>query len=164
MDLLKLNLFRGSIFKQIKFLFTTPQKSLKVLYISEAGSVSQELLPIETGFVSADSVKKAWTVMHNLKCQVKKKGETVQDELVLPISDRSFIPLDPNGNIKVKEKEQKASLKDIAGLRHAEERADIGKEKDERMGIAQTVIVGSFILLGLMAILYLIITKFGGSG
>ncbi len=160
MDLLKLNLFRGGIFKQAKFLVSTPQKAGKTLFISEAGTISQEILPMHTGWISS-GIKKAWLVLHGLKFTLCKDGKPIQDEPVLLISERSYIPLDPNGTLKPKDKEKLTSLKDIARLRHAEERADAGRPED-KTDVQSTIITGSFILLALMLILNLI--QCGGPG
>ncbi len=162
MNLLKIRLFQAGIFKQAKFLVSTPQIAQKVLYISEAGVVSQELLPMNTGFISA--LKKAWLVLHMLKFTVYKDGVPAQDEQVLLISDRSYIPLDPNNVIKSKDRERLTSLTDIARLRHAETRADVDKNKDQRTDLAQTIIYGGFMLLGLLALGTFVLKSCGGAG
>lgn len=158
MDLLKLNIFRGGVFKQAKFLVSTPQSAQKVVLISEAGTISQEILPMHTGWISTDikmGLKKAWLVLHSCKFSVYKDGVPVQDEQVLLISERSYIPLDPNELIKQKEKEKLTSLKDIARLRHTERRIDAGRYTGGQ-GMAEKIVYGCFILLGLMLLTNLI--------
>lgn len=156
MDLLNLNIFRGGIFKQIKFLFSTPQQSQRCIYISEPGTISQEYLPMHTGFVSPMQDKKAWTVLHSLKFQVWKDGEPAQDDSVLVISDRSYIPLDPFNTMKPKDKERLASLKDIARLAHADVRSDMSKHEDTRTRLQYFIINGCFVMIGLFVLMALI--------
>lgn len=156
MDLLKLNLFRGGLFKQLRYLISTPKDAQKCVYISEAGIVSQEILPMSTGFVEAKEKKKAWDVIHNLKWRVYKSGLPSQDEAVLVITDRSYIPLDPFNTIKSKDKERLTSLKDIARLRHNEARADVGKQLDPNQRIAEFIVTSCFVLLGLFGVIALL--------
>ncbi len=152
MDLLKLNIFRGGIFKQIKFLFSSPKSAQKCVYYSESGVIAQYPLQITTGFVSSPNpdVKKAWEAVHDRKYHIYKRGQPYQDEQVLVISDRGYIPLDP---FKKEKKENRTSLTDIAKMRHASARADVNKQRDTNIDIAQTIILGSFVLGGLMALL-----------
>jgi len=161
MDLFKARIFRGGIFKQLKFLISTPQRSQRTLLLSEIGSVTQEILPMSTGYISADIAKKAWMVLHNLKFRVYKNGLPYEDDQVLLISERSYIPLDPFGEIKPKDKERMTSLKDIARLRHADARADAGKQ-GEGSDVASKVITGCFIMLGLILMVGLLMHSCGG--
>lgn len=151
MNLINMNILRGGIFKQIKFLFSTPQSAQRCIYISESGMVSQEFLPLHTGFVCPEKVKKAWAVLHTLKFQVRKKGEVFQDESVLTISDRSYVPLDPFNSIKEKEKVRLSSLTDIARLRHAETRSEAGKAFDPKARMTEMIINSGFMVLALFA-------------
>lgn len=162
MNLLKLNAFRGSIFKQAKFLISSPPKSQKCVYISEAGNVSMEILPINTGFVQADTVKKAWLVLHPLKCQILKDGQPYQDEAVLSISDRSYYPLDPQKKMKQSERNKNIELKSIAKMKHAQARTDMEKGSDPQAHLAQTIVTNSFILLALIGLFALALNTCGG--
>ena len=157
MDLLNIPLFRGGIAKQAKYLVSTPQKAQSVVLIAESGVVSQEYLPMSTGFVSTDGVvaKKTWLVMHNLKFQVHKKGVPT-NEAVLLLSERSYIPLDPYGVIKTKDREKLTSLTDIARLRHAEARSDTGKNEDSNTHISRMIINSCFVLMGIFAVITMI--------
>lgn len=160
MDLISMNLWRGGIFKQLKYLVSSPQQAQKVFLISETGVVSQEMLGMQTGFVVAPKNKKAWAVIHSLKFQVRVDGLPPQDESVLVISERSYMPLDPLNTIGQKEKEKIASLNDIARLRHAEARATAGTTRDTEGNLSSLIINGCFLLLALYAMLSL----FGGCG
>jgi len=161
MDLLKLNLFRGSIFKQAKFLFSSPQQALKMMLVSEAATLSQEVLSIHTGFVKALEQKRAWVVLHNLKFRIYKNGVPTQDEPVLLISERSYIPLDPNRIIKPEDREKLTSLKNIASQRHAVQLADAGKG-EYNTTIQELVIQSMIVLMGILVVATLIMKSCGG--
>lgn len=152
MDLLKLNIFRGSIFKQAKFLISSPPKTQRCIYLSEAGVISQEYLPVNTGFVTADSAKKAWLVLHGLKFPVLKNGEQCQEESVLLISDRSYFPLDPQGMMPQSEKNKLINLKSIAKMKHAQARNDMSKDRDPHARLTEAIVTYSFLILALIGI------------
>lgn len=147
-----MNIFRGGIFKQIRYLFSTPQESQNVIYISEAGTVSQEILPVDTGFVSSEKKEKDWAVVHALKFQIYENGEPT-GETALVVSDRSYLPLDPFGVLKQKDKERMASLGEIAKVRHAQERSKASKAIDPRTKLAELVLNWGFIVLCIFAVL-----------
>jgi len=168
MDLLKFNIFQGSFFKRIKFLFSSPAKAQDVFLISEAGTVGIEPLPMQTGFVSADEIKKAWVVEHDKKCAIWKNGVPTGRTLVLPISERTFRPLAPYQQLiaetetENKEGKKKSPLFNIARLRHAERRADYAKDRESQRTLAETLIICNAVLIGFMGILKLILAKTGG--
>ncbi len=146
MSFLKMQAFRG-IAKKTKFTFSTPQKIQRVIYHSESGTLSHESLPIFVGFMSAetDTVKKGWKAEHILRLKVLKNGEPVQDDTVLVICDRTFMPLDPLGILNAKDQVNRKSLDDIGGNIHDQEVIDLSK-KDESINLANTIITGCFII------------------
>lgn len=151
MNLLKLNLFRGSIFKQAKFLASSPQRVETVVYISEPGTISRETLPMNTaGTISSEKENMTWAVLHSLKMKMKNFGQPIQDARVLLICERSYMPLDPQNKIRQKEKDKIASLQDIARNRHAVERANVGVENAAgETPLTEGVTYGSLIIIGL---------------
>ena len=155
MNLMEIQLFKGSIFKQIKFLLSSPQQAQHLHYIAESGNASHEILPISTGFAMPLQTKKAWQVIHNLKLRVLKDGVPVQDESGLLVSDRSHIPLDPLNMLSEQERKEFAYLDDIAKLRHAEARADT-RGYDTKRNIAEVIIIASFVIMGLAIMMTLI--------
>ena len=163
MDLFKLNLFRGSLFKQAKFLFSTPLSAQTAYYIQEAGIVSKEVVPLHTGFMCPPVIKKAWIVLHSLKFQSYKMGVPIEEDTTLLISDRSYIPLDPNEIMSEEEMQRLTSLKDIARVSHAQARADAGGgSSGEKTDTPQLVIYISGILLGMLVLAFLILKSCGG--
>ena len=162
MDLFKINLFRGSVFKQIKFLASTPVNSQAAYYISEAGTVSKEIIPMHTGFMCPPIIKKAWMVIHTLKFKVHKKGVPLPDPTIFAISDRSYIPLDPNATMKPTDRERLTSLKDIASMRHAEARSEAGSPgQSDQTDTATLVLYIDAILIGLFIITFFILRALG---
>jgi len=146
-----MNIFRGGIFKQIGFLLSSPQAAQMIVYIPNSGIVSQELLPHDTGFASSTKEEKEWAGIHSLKFQVRKNGEPVQDESVLVVTDRNYLPLDPFDTLKPKDRERMASLTDIARLRHAQARSKAGKAVDPKARVTEFIIHASFVMLGVFA-------------
>lgn len=154
MDLKKWPIFKAGLFRQAKYLVSTPQKAQRVLEVLETGTVGIEQLPMQTGFLKAtlSEVKKTWANVHALKFQVYKNGQPVEGEAVLAISERNFIPLDPLDTLKAKDREKLASLKDIAKVRHAQARAAAGAQ-DTHKDLAYYIIQASFVLLALYGVL-----------
>jgi len=163
MDLLKANLFRGGLFKQAKFLVSTPQRAESAVFISETGTISKEVLPMQTGYMSADKENATWEAVHPLKLKLRKEGESVQDAGIFLISERSYMPLDPFNKIKPKEIAKKYSLKDIARNRHAIERSRVGAENaSNHAPLTEIVTYGSLIIIVLCILMQLASCGKGG--
>lgn len=163
MNLLELNIFRGSLFKQAKFLVTTPQTTQNAYYISEAGTISRELIPMHTGFMCPPTVKKAWVVAHSLKQTIFKNGLPAGGDTAFAISDRSYIPLTPNGTIKKIDIIKLTSLEEIAKKIHTEERAAAGGASiDSHTDAPHLVINICGILMGLLIVAAVIMYWKGG--
>ena len=156
MDLLKLNFFQQALFKQAKYLVSTPAHSQAVVTVSEAGTISKDLLAMNTGYITAKETRRSWLVHHALKISIKELNGKVQDEQVLLISERNYLPLNPFD--RVLSDGEITPLTQIARLRHADKRANAGdnKDQDARTRMLSMVTSGSLILIGLMAVLKLI--------
>lgn len=152
MDLSKWPIFRAGLFKQAKYLVSTPQKAQKVLAITETGTVGMQMLPMETGFMKLPDAKKAWMAVHALKVQVYKNGKPTDSEAVLVLSERDHIPLDPLKTLTETDRGKVASLKDIAKVRHAQARAAAGQQ-DQNKGVMEWVLQGGFFLLAFYGVL-----------
>lgn len=154
MNLSQLPIFKAGLFRQAKYLVSTPQKAQRVLAITETGSVGMPLLPMETGFMKITDAKKAWINIHALKYQVYKNGEPTDYEAVVVLSERSYKPLDVLKTLSPEEME-KYSLKDIAQVRHAQVRAKAGKN-DEYKDITTLVITACFYVIALSLVVGMI--------
>ncbi len=143
MDLLKLNLFKGGLFKQGKFLLSSPKRASKALFVSETGVLSLEVMPMNTGYISYLPNKMSWLVVH----QLKSRFEGIDDP-VLEISERSYLPLDPFGTFTEKDKKGILSLWQIAKLKYNEKCAEILNAQSQGMtGLWHTTLIFGFVLI-----------------
>lgn len=142
MDILKWEIFRHGIFKQAKFLVTAPQRAQTAVVLSETGLVSKEIMPMSTGFITWASLKLSWLVIHKLKVQLKDN-----DEPVLLISERSYIPLDPYERLTASDRETLTDLKEIAKDRVKQKKMSIIEKADETARASFMKMAFSFILV-----------------
>ncbi len=160
-DLQKLRILQGSIFKQIGFVFSPPTSSQKNLFLSETGDIAMPFMPVSTGFETMEGSKRQWAVIHSLKFRQFKNGKPFEDKPVLIVSEKSFMPQDPNGRLSLKTREKMASLNDIARTTHMVLRAEARKAKDQA-DIINAIVYGSFIIDGISLVVYLIRVKMVG--
>lgn len=148
MNLLKLRIFQTGAVKQTKFLLSTPQNAQHCIYWPDSRTLSKEILSAKTSWLkpSSPDIKKSWLLIHPLEFKLKKEGELIQNESVLLITDRRYTPADPFVLIKSKDREKMTSLREIAKMRHAQVRADIGKKYDALTNTITLAIYGGVIL------------------
>lgn len=156
-NLLKLRILQGSIFKQASFLISSPTGAQKTLFLSETGDISMPLYPVSQTFVTSEDSKRQWANIHSLKHLVMVKGVPTGDQ-VLIISEKSYMPQDPNNKLTANQKNKLASLNDTARTVHMVLRAEARRSKDA-VDLINTIIYGSFVLDGLFGIIYLIRIK-----
>lgn len=153
MNLLELNLFRLGFLKQAKYLVSTPSQSQNVIFISETGLISKEVLPMSTVYVTAQNLKMTWLVLHPLKILLRKKSGEIDENQYLLITERSFIPLDPFNKLTEEEAKNITPLSTVAKLKHAEARTNVAENNmDARNRMMQTVVTGSLIIIGMMVL------------
>lgn len=154
MDLFKLNILQSGFFKQTRFLLSSPERVTPCVFISESGTISREMLPVHVGYMKAIKQKMAWVNLHTLKIGIKDKNGVLQDQRILLITERSYIPLDPFKKLTAKNRDNLAPLKTIAKMRHAEKRANIGEggNEDARNRMLKMATEGGLILIALMII------------
>jgi len=165
MNILKLNLFKNNLFKQAKYLVSTSERSQPVVMVSETGVISKEILPMYTGYVTAANLKMSWLVLHDSKIRIENhEGQPVDDQLVMLISERSYLPLDPFDMVTPEVKKSIAPLTTIAKIKHAEARANVMDKNtlDARERMLQAVTNGSLWIIGLVVISILLKRFFGG--
>ncbi len=147
-SLFKARIFGGSLFRQAKFLASSEQRVESPVYFSETGTISRENLPMNTGYMTAEKEHMTWAVIHSLKLKLKKYGQPVQNNRVLLISERSYVPLDPQNRIKQKDKDKISSLKDIAQNRHDIERAIVNSDNSSgKTPLTEVVTYGSIFVI-----------------
>jgi hypothetical protein len=140
-------IWKSSIFKNIGFLLSSAKKVQPTIFVSEAGIVSFERMPLATGYVFSEKQKVAWMV--NQKAKVAVQGI---EQLCMLISERSYMPLDPFSRTKGDKVEP---LKNIAKAKHDEEksRAMEDNRKDANTELLKTM----FYLLTAVMVIALII-------
>lgn len=156
MDLKKWPIFKSGTFRQAKYLFAPPVKAQHVVVISESGDIWDEYFPIDKNFMKPTdaSLKREWALEHALKLQVCKDGIPTGDDSILLISERTYLPLDALGILGPEDRASRASLKDTGRTIHAQARAQAGAFSSHK-DIANLVIQGCFILLGILLVLSL---------
>ena len=157
------NILRTSGFmKKAKYLASSTQRAQPVILISETGVISREVLPMETGYVSAPGLRMSWLVLHGRKLRCRNKHGMLEDDPTLLLSERNYLPLDFIGESK-KKKESIVPLTEVAKIKHAEARASAGDNSSasarDRMLVA--VANGGMVLIGLMALLFFAIRMWG---
>lgn len=141
------NIWKHSIFKQAGYLFSSQKRIQKCVFISETGVISLENLYLATGYCVNEAEKVAWMVIQKLKMPMEGV-----DELVLPISERSHMPLDPLGKLTKEEKEKLEPLKNIAKAKHAEVRSRVNDDQKKNANaellksLAYMAIIGAFLV------------------
>ena len=146
MDLFKANIFKGGLFKQAKYMISTPQFSQKAFLIREAGILSLEVMPVTAGALISHISKIAWHSIQSLKTTMEDV-----DEPVLPISDRSRIPLDPFNKCQDDEElESLAALDVVAGIKYTEAFSQLA-DKDIQSPNAKMVYTLIWIISALLA-------------
>lgn len=149
MGFFEANLWKHSIFKGAASMLSSPQLIQKCIYVSESGIISLESLALATGYCSSVKALKAWMVV-----QAAKKGLQGCDEQVLPISDRSYIPLDPNSILNATERKNLASLDEIASTKYIEAFTRVSEENKKNANHRLLVTMGT--LLGIATLIVVI--------
>lgn len=108
-ELWKLHFFRNA-----RQLFSARQRLIPCVFISETGVVSMVQLVLATGYCTSEADKISFAVVNRAK--MKMQG---YDEMVLPITERSYKPLDPLGKWG-ETRDKLASLDDVAGTKYNE--------------------------------------------
>jgi len=147
-------MFRSGVFKQAKYLVSTPQRSQSVVFVSETGVISKEILPMYTGYINAPNIKMTWLVLHALKLLVTDKQGVPEEEPVLLISERSYIPLDPLEKLGAEDKKGIMPLDEIAIMKNTEKciALEEGSHDEAKNKLMNLIIVCSFILCAIMVI------------
>jgi hypothetical protein len=153
MGFFQANIWKHSIFKGVAQLFSTQHRSIKCLMVSETGVISLETLPVDVGYVWSEEHKAAWAVIQKLKMPMQGL-----DELVLPITERSYLPLDPMNRLSKEEKDKIEPLKNIARAKHAEVKSRITDENKKSLSqrLYTTVLSLSFVIVAIVLIIYFI--------
>ena len=108
-------IWKNSFFKSVGLLFSSNKNTVKCLIVSEMGVVGLVDLALGNGFATDKVTRSSWIVIQNLKLPMQGV-----DEPVLPVSERSYKPLDPLGKLSETEREGLESIDSIAATRYSE--------------------------------------------
>ncbi len=109
MSLLKARVFQNSVFKQLKWLVSAPEKAYKYLLISETAEIGIGMLPMFTGELVSHESQRAWRQIATLACAI-----VGVDGRLLPISERTYLPLDPFNTLAEEEKKKLAQESELS--------------------------------------------------
>ena len=148
MSIMQANIWKSSIFKTIGSLFTSPHRTILCVVISENGIVSKTMLELGIGWCSNKIEKMSWLLINKLRMPM----EGVEGQ-VLPISERSYIPLDPLGRLTKAERDSLVSLDQLAEAKWREARSDVAAEGNKSVNaeMMKTIsyIVGFIVLIAI---------------
>lgn len=138
-------------------MFSTPVRVQKCLFISETGNRSLVSWPISRGWVYNEEAKLGWVLVNKLKVAM----EGLEGE-VLPISERSCLPLDPYGKLTEEERAEFAGIKDIAAEHWHDAYSRVTEEdrKSINVQMARTILWLVFITI-LIIVIALLWTRKG---
>ena len=139
MSFFSANIWKSSFLKNIGSLFSSPKNSLKCVLISENGISSLIELELSPGYAAIVASKMTWAVINILKMRLEGC-----EEMVLPISERSYIPLDPLGRLDDADREKLISLDQIAKAKRLEARSRVTDENKRSINaeLIKTMIFG----------------------
>jgi hypothetical protein len=111
MGITSANLWRHSFFKSLSSLFSSPTRAINCVIVSETSIVGREQMKLATGYSVKNTLdfKGAWLVIQKLMLTMEGV-----DGMVLPISERSYIPLDPLGRLTDEDRSKLIPLTQIA--------------------------------------------------
>jgi len=113
-------LWRTVVFRNVKALFDSPKRVCKAVQVSEMSIISLVSLPMATGWMTNIDDLMTWLVQHAAKGRLKDEKDQVQ-----LICDRTYVPLDPYGEVTPEARENLQPLTEIARMRHAEKRVRV---------------------------------------
>ncbi len=159
MGLFDLNFFRTGFMKKARFMVSSNKRAQPVVVISETGVIAHEEMALEPGYCSADQVKMSWLILHQLKLLARNKFGQIDDDPILLITERSYMPLDPLKTLTAAQKAKITPLTDVARIRHAEVRAGVGEEgaTTARDKMLLTIANTGMIIIGILAVCVFII-------
>ena len=149
------NLWKFTFFRQARSAFSSEQRLIQACMLSETNVGSLLKLYLDIGFCISEPQKKAWQVVQKL--MMPMEGVI---ELVLPISERSHLPLDPLNRLTEDEKKALGNLDDLA--EDAMTRAESQLADENKKGANARLMTTIFWLIGIVAIIALLILLLHG--
>ena len=142
------NIWKFGMFKALGSLFSSTPRTQATLFISEMGIIDLINLPMATGWMADVANKLSWMVDH--RCLQRLDG---CDHLVMPVSERSFKPLDPLGNVK---EEKNVSLNNIAWSKRREAFSRVMDENKTNgaQKLMQTMVLAFLLVTGVVLLIF----------
>jgi hypothetical protein len=128
-------IWRAGIFKNMKFMFSTIQRTQETLLVSEASTLSVEHWPMTTGFFSYVDRHMSWLVEHKLKNRVKETGRTL-----LEVTERSYVPTDSFQVFSAEDAKTIQQLDEVAHARYIEKRNSLNSGAEEASNIKRNIL------------------------
>ncbi len=143
-------LWRYGAFNWMREALASEKKIVRCLVISENGVNSIVSIKLRTGYCVDEMAKRAWCVLQKLKLTMQGFSEPL-----LPISERSYMPLDPFGRLTEEERTLLQPLVEVADSRFNEEWFNIGdaNKKSANAHMFTTVIWGFVIIIAIFGII-----------
>ncbi len=138
------NIWKHTFFKSVGALFSSPQRTIQCAMISENGIGSKVMIDLGIGWCSNKAAEMSWLLINKLRMPM----EGVEG-LVLPVCERSYIPLDPLGRLTPKEREALVSLDQLAEAKWREARAKVAADtnKSPNAELLKTIVIVLFIII-----------------
>ncbi len=159
MGIAQANIWKLGFFRTISTLFSSPTRSIKCVVIPETGIVGLDTLKLMTGYAIKETkeTKLAWSVIQKLKLSMQGS-----DEYVLPVSERTRVPLDPLGRLTKEDAAKLVPLNDVAETSYDSAFSRVSEEnkKNANAMLLQTMLyVG-----GIIACIAIVVVAFKGCG
>jgi hypothetical protein len=151
------NIWKYGFFKNIASIFSSPARAIDCVIVSETSIVGKEKMKLATGYLSKDTpdFKGSWLVIQKLMLPMQGC-----DTMVLPISERSYIPLDPLGRLTEEDKKKLVPLKEIA---HSRYKTAFARVTQENKHSANAELLKTMLYLGgIMAIVAVLVAFLRG--
>ncbi len=160
MGILQANIWRHSKVRSIRSLFSSPTRSIKCVIIPETGIVRLDDLKLAAmPYVISDTpeAKQAWVVIQKLLLTMRGC-----EEMVLPVSERSYVPLDPLHRLTEEDRKKLVPLSEIAETQYDTAFARVTEENKQSANaqLLKTMIY----VAGIIACIAIIVVFLRGCG
>jgi len=148
------NLWKHRFFKSASSLFSSNQRTIKCFFVSETGIIGLVDLPLESTFVTEAVNKMSWTVIHKLMMPLAGC-----DEWVLPISERSYVPLDPLGRLTDEEKKTIVPVDAVAATKYNESFNNVQDDNQQKASQSFLKAILTFMMVVIACVIIALIAR-----
>lgn len=146
------NIWKSHFLKTFLSLFKGAERVQTCVVFGENGVISKITYPMATGWISNIDARLSWMVDH--KCSKTLQGT---EDIVLPITEREYFPLDTAGIISEDERQARVPLNNIAISKRREAFSRVTEEnkKSSSQKVIQTIVWGMVILTFIVILVFL---------